>query len=797
MTFRFFTFLICIGVYSIAYTSANAQTGASGRVEKFRALYEDSSGVWIDSLPTAEDSVFIKNKKYYFTGVNSRGKETGLDAFDDLTLNLSLTVGEEEERQLGWFTRAVSWTGNNLIRILSLTFYDPEWGANRYFFNAETFANDLKVINQLYNDKGYFDATIVKYTAKFDKHRESIEITIYIYEGEPTTLVDDPDIHIQSPIPVADPGSKFQRKKILPLLTTRKGDPLDRINIESSKAAIQRLFSQNGYFAAEVTEQIDTAATEKRKARLEYTVTPGRYAVFGKTKMQGNYYKDYLPKGTTPDTTDKIVEDYVPLRKVRYREGRPFNPDRLNLSMGQINGLGVFRSAKPIMNKVRGSLDSSTMVSSETLDSILHKSSNRITQKGAYLPDYGIPVDTLHITIAVAERKERSIKPGVGFTTDFSDLPEGEAHWGNLPFLALQLSWQSRNFYGGARKMQVSAQVSKGFEQDKFFANFMETKISFRQPTFKIPMWDDADNDLLTTLSAQRNNTVSYDAVTVEVTPTIIRQITAALNVNFTPFAFKAVDTRRAATTNDINEAFTTNTRAGLTYNTANDFFYPTEGVSIFLTSDFAGFVLPSDLKFIKLNLDNRKYFGLTDRLSLAVRARGGSAIPYEGSKGSEIPVTEKFYGGGPNSVRSWGIRELGIVAQNGGTLTYSGGNSIMEAGVEFRYLLYKARDPNEAILGMDLAVFADYGKVWERYDFKNNSYNGKRLPAMPVAAVGLGTRIRTLIGPLRVDVGYKLQDVSKLKVLNASGTAVENITRDNADNISRIALQVTLGQAF
>ncbi|HNB09999.1 MAG TPA: POTRA domain-containing protein, partial [bacterium] len=214
MTFRFFTFLICIGVYSIAYTSANAQTGASGRVEKFRALYEDSSGVWIDSLPTAEDSVFIKNKKYYFTGVNSRGKETGLDAFDDLTLNLSLTVGEEEERQLGWFTRAVSWTGNNLIRILSLTFYDPEWGANRYFFNAETFANDLKVINQLYNDKGYFDATIVKYTAKFDKHRESIEITIYIYEGEPTTLAEDPDIHIQSPIPVADPGSKFQRKKI-------------------------------------------------------------------------------------------------------------------------------------------------------------------------------------------------------------------------------------------------------------------------------------------------------------------------------------------------------------------------------------------------------------------------------------------------------------------------------------------------------------------------------------------------------------------------------------------------------
>ncbi|HNO09879.1 MAG TPA: BamA/TamA family outer membrane protein, partial [bacterium] len=133
----------------------------------------------------------------------------------------------------------------------------------------------------------------------------------------------------------------------------------------------------------------------------------------------------------------------------------------------------------------------------------------------------------------------------------------------------------------------------------------------------------------------------------------------------------------------------------------------------------------------------------------------------------------------------------------NGGTLTYGGGNSIMEAGVEFRYLLYKARDPNEAILGMDLAAFADYGKVWERYDFKNNSYNGKRLPAMPVAAVGLGTRIRTLIGPLRVDVGYKLQDVSKLKVLNASGTAVEAITRANAKKISPIALQVTLGQAF
>jgi len=100
------------------------QSGESGG--RFRSVYVDSSGSLIDSLPMFEDSVFVDGKEYEFTGLDENGKTTGLHVFDKATLNLSLKVGEEEDRELGFFARAGSWLINNVTRIATLTFFEPE-----------------------------------------------------------------------------------------------------------------------------------------------------------------------------------------------------------------------------------------------------------------------------------------------------------------------------------------------------------------------------------------------------------------------------------------------------------------------------------------------------------------------------------------------------------------------------------------------------------------------------------------------------------------------------------------------
>ncbi len=796
LTFLFSGILLLAVPFAVSAQSEKAQ-------ERFREEYNDSSGIWIDSLPLYEDSVFVDGKEYEFEGVDERGKKKGLKVFDDATLNLSLKVGEEEDRELGFFARAGYWFVNNLTRIVTLTFIDPELGSNRYFFVNEILAEDLRLIRSLYEEQGYFDAKIVRYKARLSKDRRKILVKIYIHEGKPTELEADPGIKVVSSIPIVDPKGDLEPRKIVSQLIVQKGDILARENIDLDKTTIQKIFGQHGYFSAEVSERIDTVAGEPRKVRVEYTVLPGRYTVFGKTDVAGNYYKG--PNDKTPvDTTKKIVDDNVVLLKVRYKEGRPFDPDKLGLSVGQINGLSVFRSVKPILNKKRGHIDSATVSSrgelALKLDSIKQKSDNRLVGKDLDLEVYGIPVDTLNITMAVNERKEKIIKPGFGITTDFTDLPADQRRGlSNLPFLALQVTWQSRNFMGGARKLEVTGKVSKGFVADRYFANYMQGKIAFRQPSFVLPFTKDAENDLLITLSGERNNTKAFDELNYEVSPTFIRQLTRQLSMNLTPLAFtRKILLRTEASDNTDKNFFTTNSRLGFTFNSSNDFFYPNTGFLVYANSDFAGFLLPSDLKYLKLNFDNRKYVGLTKRMTLALRFRLGTDIPYYvGQTKTQIPVSEQFYGGGPNSIRGWGIKELGVIEEDtsgGPRLTFLGGNSIIETSIEFRYNLYVSRNPNDVISGMDLAAFFDYGNVWTEYNFKNFS---KDIPSKPVGATGLGTRIRSLIGPIRIDVGYKLINIQKLKVRDVDTQQIRTITRKGAKLISPIAFQITLGQAF
>ncbi len=783
--------LILLGLTGL---SLQAQTAQS----RFRDVYRDSTGISIDSLPALDDSVFVEGREYKFVGVDDRGEKTGLSVFDDLTLNLSLVIGEEEDRQLGFFKKTGSWIANFVVRVVSLSFVDLGWGTNRYFFGNEIFKDDLRRILMLYQDQGYFETRIVRYKARLSEDRHNIAIEIAIQEGKPTRLSEDPTFKILSSHPVVDPKHELTEEKILPLLLIRKGERLSKEGLEVSRSTIQRLFNQNGYPYAEIKEIIDTTSAGPRHAKVHFDIFPGRYTLFGETSVSGNYYK-----ASGRDTTTRIVADEVILRKVRYKPGRPYNPDQLSLSVGEINGLAVFRSVKPIITTVRGRLDSSRVLADSLrdaeLDSIRKNHGNRFTEKKVDLEKYGVPVDTMGVVIQVTERKERSIKPGVGFTTDFRDLPQSEKDKGlaTLPFAAFLISWQSKNFLGGARKLQVSGQVSKGFQQDRFFANFMQAKVTFRQPSFHIPLTRNYNNDLVVTLSGERNNTAAFDVLKYEASPTLIWQVTRPLSLSLTPFSFTQQQLRRTSVGYDETgpkDFFTTNTKFGATLNTSEDFFYPTGGALIYFNSDFAGFVLPSDLKFMRLSLDNRKYFRLSNRLSSAIRARAGTIIPYRtnGSK-TVIPPSEKYYGGGPNSIRGWGIKELGIISETDEGLAYGGGNSIVEAGVEVRYNLYVTRDPSEVVTGMDLAGFVDVGNVWTEYNFKNVP---AELPRNPVIAVGGGMRIRTLIGPVRVDVGYKLIDPKNLKVIGADGT-VKTIDKQLAKDISRVAIQITLGQAF
>ena len=115
---------------------------------------------------------------------------------------------------------------------------------------------------------------------------------------------------------------------------------------------------------------------------------------------------------------------------------------------------------------------------------------------------------------------------------------------------------------------------------------------------------------------------------------------------------------------------------------------------------------------------------------SLAFGARAGVI---KGVNGTEIPIDERFFNGGANSVRSFGERDLGPHVQ---------GNPI---GGEF-FSVYNAEYTFPIFGELQGAVFVDAGNLLPSADdagFADMRYG-----------VGVGLRYKLPIGPLRLDYG-------------------------------------------
>lgn len=145
-----------------------------------------------------------------------------------------------------------------------------------------------------------------------------------------------------------------------------------------------------------------------------------------------------------------------------------------------------------------------------------------------------------------------------------------------------------------------------------------------------------------------------------------------------------------------------------------------------------------------------RKYTKIGDYV-LSFRGMIGGI--YSSDSAQFIPVEDRFYSGGTNSIRGWGRSQLGPKRETG---TPMGGKSVVEMNVEIRRpLLWK----------IDGAVFVDAGNIWSKpwhYRFNELAY-----------AAGVGLRYDTPIGPIRFDLGVPLwNDKKRVQMFLSIGQA-------------------------
>ena len=191
----------------------------------------------------------------------------------------------------------------------------------------------------------------------------------------------------------------------------------------------------------------------------------------------------------------------------------------------------------------------------------------------------------------------------------------------------------------------------------------------------------------------------------------------------------------------------------------------------IYNTADFgvAGHFFGSDRSFGRLLLRNATYYSLTKNLVLARQTQFGVIVPFAAPVGvsaqESVPLPERFFAGGADSLRAFpyneaGPRDTGAPLVPGGPVSQPtgfplGGNALFVNNVELRF----------PFIGQNIqgVVFHDMGNVYDSVENISLRFHQKDMKDFNygVQAAGLGIRYKTPVGPIRADLAYSINPPS------------------------------------
>lgn len=358
---------------------------------------------------------------------------------------------------------------------------------------------------------------------------------------------------------------------------------------------------------------------------------------------------------------------------------------------------------------------------------------------------------TLTALIRVRENLPRTIEASIGV--------------GREEIIRGQVAWRHRNINGTGHRFGSNIRAS-----------FIEQRLS---TDYLIPYTFNAKSSVVTTLFGVHKLEPTYELLQAGLTSSLIYQIarnqTASLSYMYT--FNEELSRDQGAELPDFAVSYNISS-FNLSGYYSEGFSRESRGWVIQPSAEFSSTFNEADFRYQKLNLDVRRFTPITRTTTLAARVSKG-VIFY--SQDEDLPFNIRYFTGGTNSVRGWNRRQLGpsvpAFDDAGNFLNYVpiGGRSTFSFNIELRQQL------NAIIPNFGIAFFLDGGQVWE---------NIESMDERPVQfGVGGGVRYQSPIGPVRVDIGYKLNPSDEdLNIYNG---------QDFGSARDRIGIHFSIGQAF
>lgn len=621
------------------------------------------------------------------------------------------------------------------------------------FKDAGKFSNDLmgeavSRLQELYKERGYPSAQIAPVVSEAE---DAIDLHFYVYEGSGSALASLNFL-----------GTRIiPQTKLLEISAAVIGQPFKPSVIEQDIENIREFYVALGY--KDVKISLPSVSVRNGKVSVEIDIDEGERVLIGSTQVVGDHQ---LPAGEIEKALK--VSAGAPYNEVDISDSRrallslcrEYGFYQCKVDVSRAFGAGsvdltftVDQGTKFFFGKtvVTGNRQTNLRVISRSLQysegmpldtALLTKTRQKLYTLGLFSDVEVEPVESRGDELDVAVRVKEGDAGNVEFTLGYGEYERQRG--------SFDISYN--NLFGMNRYASFRTEHSTLW--NKYILNYNE------------PSFFDTDIVHKSSLSYEyrKDKNIDTDEINYEVKKTTA---STGLEKNATKhvllsiyYEYAIVDTYNVQpdvelSKEDSETLAISSIKPGIYFNNTDDPIEPTSGVNASLYVKMATKYLASKTDFAKTTAGLSVYQKLfTKRLVAAVAFKGGYAERFYDTE--DLPLVERFFLGGRNSVRGYAQDMLGPKSSSD---TATGGNSFLQFNVELRVRLSKS---------WSIVPFVDAGNVWE-----NTSYTTVRNLKY---TAGMGVRCSTPVGPFRVDYGRKL---------------------DQADNESISEIHFSIGHTF
>jgi outer membrane protein insertion porin family len=672
-------------------------------MKKLIPIYEEGS---VDKELVAEGErnlrAHFQSKGFFDVKVTSR-----LDREDD-HVNVLYQVQRGDRHKL----EGVHFDGNKYFADADLRSHVPLKKARLIIYHGkysdQLVKKSVASLTSMYKQAGFAD---VKIEPNVEDHEPQIDVTFVITEGEQDKvkslkIVDKRGDTVKSPIDAAS-------------LNLQPGKPYSPPLLEQDRNHIVAEYLNHGFLNAHFESGVARDSANSHLIDVVYTIEPGQQARVNQIALLGAQH-------TKPKFIRSITDPTV-------KEDQPLSEGQFLNAESDLYNLGIFDW----------------------------------TSIGPLRPVEGQDREEVVIKVHEAKRNTLDVGGGLEVIPRSGNIPVGAVALPGLPAISLGSKFRTsqKSFFGPRFTMSFARHDLRG-RAETGTIGFVVSRLDQRGSlTYADPRLHGSSWSSLFSLSAER--TTENSIYTAELGQASL-QIEKYLDKKHTRTVRARYSFQRTFLSNisipelvlrEDQKVRLSTVSAEYIRDTRDNALDAHHGLYQTMTFGVTPTVFGSSSNFVRFLGQTAFYVPVQPWLTWANNFRVGFAPPFSGSR---VPLSERFFSGGADSLRGFPMNGAGpqrpvTVCGNPGDASTCTVISVPVGGEMLAILNSEARFPIPLKSGLGGVFFYDGGNVYSNINIHQfiDHYSN---------SVGFGIRYVTPVGPIRIDIGRNLNPVPGVK---------------------------------